>query len=74
MLARCEELLSAEGRYRIESVCGLRSTLMVAVDVEAVHRRLAAWIGSDPFEDRVGTIRLVAGDDRPGPVRCSRSA
>ncbi len=35
---------------------------MVAVDAEHAHRRLARWIGSDPFEGRVGTIRLVRGD------------
>jgi len=53
---------SPSGLYRIESVCGLRSTGLVAVDVEAVHRRLAAWIGKDPFAGRIGTIRLVRGD------------
>ncbi|MHC4550774.1 MAG: hypothetical protein ACYTEZ_18600 [Planctomycetota bacterium] len=51
-------VISPEGRYRIESVCGVRTTLMAAADVEYQHRRLVAWYGRDPFEQAQGTVRL----------------
>jgi hypothetical protein len=52
-------VLSPNGLYRIESICGVRTTLMVAADVEYCHRRLALWFGSDPFERVQGTVRVV---------------
>ncbi len=50
---------SPNKRYRIESICGVRTTLIVAADVEYQHARLAAWFGRDPFEKRQGTIRVA---------------
>jgi hypothetical protein len=44
--------------YRIESICGVRSTAMAAADVEYQHRRLAQWFGKDPFLNVQGTVRL----------------
>ena len=50
--------LSPNDRYRIESVCGVRTTAMATADVEAQHARLARWYGADPCEKVQGTIRL----------------
>jgi len=44
--------------YRVESICGVRSTAMAAADVEYHHRRLALWYGRDPFRKVQGTVRL----------------
>jgi len=51
-------VLSPNGLYRIESVCGVRTTLMAALDVEYQHRRLAKWFSKDPFVGVPGTVRL----------------
>lgn len=50
--------LSTTGLYRIETVCGLETLMIAADEVELHHRRLATWMGKDPFKDRQGTIRL----------------
>jgi len=52
-------VVSPNGLYRVESICGVRTTLMVAADVEYCHRRLARWFGKDPFEGAQGTVRVV---------------
>ncbi|MHC5052038.1 MAG: hypothetical protein ACYTGK_15675, partial [Planctomycetota bacterium] len=44
--------------YRVESICGVRSTAMAAADIEYHHRRLALWYGKDPFLKAQGTVRL----------------
>jgi len=52
-------VVSPNALYRVESICGVRTTLMVVADVEYCHRRLAAWFGSDPFKGVQGTVRVV---------------
>ncbi|MHC4954835.1 MAG: hypothetical protein ACYTGZ_13195 [Planctomycetota bacterium] len=62
-------VVSPNGLYRVESICGVRTTLMVASDVEYCHHRLARWFGKDPFEGQQGTVRVVptpADLDREG--------
>jgi len=44
--------------YRVESICGVRSTAMAGADVEYHHRRLALWYEKDPFRNVQGTVRL----------------
>ena len=56
--------LSPSGLYRIETECGHATLLGAASTVEDHHRRLALWLGSDPFADDPGP-----GGDRPGIVR-----
>jgi len=52
-------VVTPNGRYRVESVCGVRTTLVVAADIEHQHARLAAWFGRDPFEKQQGVVRVV---------------
>lgn len=56
--------LSPENLYRIETTCGIDTLLSTAKQVEHHHRRIAAWIGRDPFDGRQGLVRIVpkAGD------------
>lgn len=58
---------SKDGRYRIESVCGLATTHEAAILIERCHDRLVAWCGKDPFVDgggrtRLGVVRLCPTD------------
>jgi len=45
--------------YRVETDCGVATLLGVAQTIELHHTRLAGWYGTDPFEDRQGTVRIV---------------
>lgn len=61
--------LSPGGLYRIESHCGIATVIGAARTVERHHRRLARWLGEDPFQDRQGIVRIVpdgAGLEREG--------
>ncbi len=55
--------VSPEGLYRVETTAG-HSVLLAALDqVDLHHARLVDWSGSDPFEGRQGTVRIVPGHD-----------
>jgi hypothetical protein len=53
--------LSADGRYRIETTAGIETLLSAARTVDLHHRRLVNWFERDPFENKVGLIRIVPG-------------
>jgi hypothetical protein len=56
------EVASPRRRYFIQSVCGLKTTALVAALVEYQHERLVKWFGQDPFEEEPGLIRLVPSE------------
>jgi hypothetical protein len=51
--------LSTTGKYRVETICGRETLLGVAATAELHHARLVAHFGKEPFEGRIGTIRIV---------------
>jgi hypothetical protein len=57
-------VLSPNGLYRIETICGIETLISAAKQVEFHHRRIAGWTGKDPFAGRQGIVRIVpkAGD------------
>ncbi len=52
-------VMSPTGLYRVETICGLETLLVTAKQVELHHRRLADWMGRDPFVGRPGLVRIV---------------
>jgi len=52
--------VSPNGLYRIETACGRDTLLGVADTIEAHHRRLVNWYGTDPFVGRPGLVRVVS--------------
>jgi len=59
--------LSSGGRYRIETTCGLETLLAAANSVEKHHCRLVNWFKQDPFEEKIGLIRIVP---TPADLEC----
>jgi hypothetical protein len=55
--------MSKTGRYRIETTCGYETLLNTARTIELHHQRLAGHFGSDPFEQRLGIVRIVPEHD-----------
>ncbi len=55
--------ISPNGLYLIETPCGFETLLGVASTIEKHHHRLVRWYGTDPFEGRSGTIRVVTTTD-----------
>ncbi|MDP6962549.1 MAG: hypothetical protein QGF46_00105, partial [Planctomycetota bacterium] len=51
--------LSPNKLYRIETTCGFNTLLGAATTVELHHQRLLNFFGSDPFNGRQGTVRVV---------------
>ena len=55
--------MSTTGRYRIETICGYETLLATARTIDLHHQRLASHFGSDPFQQRVGIVRIVPESD-----------
>lgn len=53
---------SPGGLYRVETTCGVQTLVAVLEILEAQHRRVAAWCGTDPFAGRPGLVRICPGD------------
>lgn len=51
--------ISEHGRYEVVTWCGHGTLVAAADEAERCHARLAAWVGSDPFEKQRGLVVVV---------------